>query len=250
MPPLTDHRAYINYVLWQNDRVSQGMRKISARRGLTLTIAQKHASQFNFDEQVSSLVDRLYRYSPSHPMYPQPSLLSAIYLCASFYMSSQSHPIHNRGRLDWDFEAAEKLLLRKTRKALRTCLTNLDNILYFLLGSTLLVEFYYLTMRNSEGHHEATGKLVILSGVSHSINRALGAMRLAEACNLLSIQDGSTYPYPSILGQPAKPQDVLDRVNAIWSLFIIDRAGSFVEGLPLSVPDEVRTHAKKLKISL
>jgi hypothetical protein len=123
----------------------------------------KHASQFNFDEQVPSLVNRLYRYSPSHPAYPQPSLLTAIYLCASFYMSSPSHPIHNRGRLDWDFKEVEKRLLTKMRKGLMACLTKHDYVFDFLLGSTPLVKYYYVTMINGEGHHEATGTPAILS---------------------------------------------------------------------------------------
>jgi hypothetical protein len=128
----------------------------------------KHASQFNFDEQVPSLVTRLYRYSPTHPTYPQPSLLTVIYLCASFYMSSPSHPIHTRGRLVWYLKQVQKRLLTKTRKGLMACLSNHDNIFDFLIGSTLLVKYYYVTMRNGEGHHEATGTLDMLPTYSLS----------------------------------------------------------------------------------
>jgi hypothetical protein len=61
------------------------------------------------------------------------------------------------------------------------------------------------------------------------------------ACNLHVVstpQDLASFP-SSILPPPISALEVCDRINAFWSVFIVDRAGSLISGLPLSIPDEV-----------
>jgi hypothetical protein len=65
-------------------------------------------------------------------------------------------------------------------------------------------------------------------------------MRIATACNLLSILNGDLSSYPSsILEIPTSIQDVRDRVNAFWSIFIADRFGTLMAGQSISGVNEV-----------
>jgi hypothetical protein len=66
-------------------------------------------------------------------------------------------------------------------------------------------------------------------------------MRVAVACNLHSVLNDTPLAFPeSIMPQPTTVREVRDRINAFWAAFVVDRAGSFLEGLPVSIPDEVR----------
>jgi hypothetical protein len=66
-------------------------------------------------------------------------------------------------------------------------------------------------------------------------------MRLAVACNLHIIttpHDLYSIP-PSLLPPPEDEAEVWDRISAFWSIFMSERAGSMMSGLPISLPDEV-----------
>jgi hypothetical protein len=68
-----------------------------------------------------------------------------------------------------------------------------------------------------------------------------GAMQFAMACGLHTIASPK-HPLPSsLLSYPLNCEDVKDRVNAFWSLFIMDRGGSVCVGLNIAIPDEVRS---------
>jgi hypothetical protein len=69
-------------------------------------------------------------------------------------------------------------------------------------------------------------------------------MQIAMACNLHKIPssvDLKAFP-PSLLPPPADAFELVERINAFWFIFVVDRVGSLSCGLPIAVTDEVRLH--------
>jgi hypothetical protein len=104
-----------------------------------------------------SFLLRLNQYSPAHPSYPHASLLNAIYLIASFYLSSPSYPPQLKRGLTFDPANAESVFLKRTRMALSDNLAVAANLLDFLHASGLLARYLYYLMRQQEGHFEVAG---------------------------------------------------------------------------------------------
>jgi hypothetical protein len=222
--------------------------KVEAKeKPMFLTVADfiQHASQFHFDQMMPSFLLRLNQYSPAHPSHPHASLLNAIYLIASFYLSSPSFPTQLKRGLSFDPAHAESIFLKRTRMALSDNLAVAANLLDFLHASGLLGRYLYYLMRHREGHHEIAGnqrcQCHFLATANLSLFTFLGAVQIAMACNLHKISsatDLDAFP-PSLLPPPADTSELLERINSFWFIYIIDQMGGVVSGLPASFPDEV-----------
>jgi hypothetical protein len=124
----------------------------------------KHSAQVHLDPLVPSILSRLHRYPPSHPLYPHSSLLNAMYLIAIFYLSSSRHPTRVRHRIKWNAFEVEMTFLSKTRKAMARNLSLVENLLDYLLSSNILSKYLYGNMRQIEAHHESTGECCAFEG--------------------------------------------------------------------------------------
>jgi hypothetical protein len=124
---------------------------------ITFSYAQtQHVLQVHFDQHVLSFCSRLYRFPPSHPSYPRPSLLNAVYLIASFFLSSASHPSSLRTRFDWI--TIREHFVNRTKKSLIANLAEPENLLDFMLATGLWARYLWFGMRLVEGRYFASGE--------------------------------------------------------------------------------------------
>jgi hypothetical protein len=111
----------------------------------------------HFEPLSQSFVSRFSQYPPSHPNHPHPVLLNAMYLMAIFYLSSARHPSRPQFKIKWNSFESEMMFLSKARKAMAKNFANRENLLDALVASSLLTKYLYCTIRQVEGHSEATG---------------------------------------------------------------------------------------------
>jgi hypothetical protein len=121
-----------------------------------MTFAQ-HKFQAQFTTLMPNLFHRLARYPQSHPSYPHPSLLNAIYLLLIFFLSSPSHPSRIQSQLKWNNQEAETTLLKRVRMAMIDDFHECGEVLDFILALGLIGRYFYSSGQLVLGHHECNG---------------------------------------------------------------------------------------------
>jgi hypothetical protein len=126
-----------------------------------MTTFVQHKLQVHFTTLMPHLLHRLASYSPSHPSYPHPSLMNAIYLLSTFFLSSPSHPSRIQRQLKWNVKEAEYTLLRRVRMAMIEDSMDFngqgEEVLDFILALGLVSRYFFHTGRYTIGQHEAHG---------------------------------------------------------------------------------------------
>jgi hypothetical protein len=125
---------------------------------VTLCFVQ-HTPQVHFDELAPSIISRMSRFPPSHPSYPHPSLLNAMYLIASYYLSSPSHPAHIDRRVKWNPAEVGQRFLTKSRKHMLAETPKSEYLVDFVLSMGLMTRYFFWTMRLGEGFQQGLGTL-------------------------------------------------------------------------------------------
>jgi hypothetical protein len=74
---------------------------------------------------------------------------------ATFFLTSPLHPSQLQSRYDW--KKIQATFFHKTKQSLTTNLAMAENLLDFMLGTSLLVRYFSFGMRLLEGRHFASG---------------------------------------------------------------------------------------------
>jgi hypothetical protein len=197
----------------------------------------------HFDELTANILTRLSRYPSNHISYPYPSLLNAIYLISSFFLSSPSHPARIERRVNWNPSEIEQSFLRKARMAIFRSVPLPEHLFDIFLSMRLLVMYFYSIQNRVEGYRLASGDVRIIELLYRKLISSCittDAMRTAIICNLHIVSTSQVDSFPiSVIPQPKNQFEIRDWVNAWWSLYIMDRARSIYSGQQATIADEV-----------
>jgi hypothetical protein len=124
--------------------------------GLTLICGRQHSPQLHFEEIAPSILRRIQKFPPSHSSYPHPSLIYAMRLTASFFLSSSSHPARVDRHAKWNSQEIQEMFLLRSRKSMHTA-PRPENLFDSLLAMGLIARYFFWTMRLREGYDEGVG---------------------------------------------------------------------------------------------
>ncbi|KDQ17337.1 hypothetical protein BOTBODRAFT_64333 [Botryobasidium botryosum FD-172 SS1] len=146
-----------------------------------------------------------------HGEAPHPALLNAVYLIGCYFHGSEK------------LASLEPLFLQRTRRQLTLSLQNVDNLASFVKVSVLLSWYYYVKGRFIEGHHCSSS-----------------TMRFAVACGLnrLPSSISQSTDVGGLLEAPTDIFQLSQRIRLWWHVFLVDRGGSVLTGLPAALPDD------------
>ncbi|KAH8103333.1 hypothetical protein BXZ70DRAFT_719990 [Cristinia sonorae] len=175
-----------------------------------------HATQLGFFLHVPTFIRSVHTYARDQRSFG--TLLAAIYLWGNLLSSDQG-------------DDGERLLTNTTERLTESLFLSSGtgqqdhSILYIIQTEVLLANYYFFHGRQLEGRYH-TGAAV--------------SMVLSCKLNLIrSDFQGAEYQTPLALTSPTNDIQEGERVNAFWTVYILDNVWSVASGGPPAIPAEI-----------